>query len=105
MNNTNGPETVKPELKTIDVRDGKVPDGLYRVKGDRYLFIKEGGVHFPLAMLDPERVILGGFPILQIRDLHADTWRYFVRASHCVELYPASAADLKTIVARYGASL
>ena len=96
---------MKPELKLIDARAGKVPDGLYRGKGDRYLFIKEGIFHFPLTMLDPERVILGGFPILQIRDLHADTWRYFVRASHCVALYPASAADLKTIVARYGAKL
>jgi hypothetical protein len=105
MHNTNEPETVKPELRTAAGGPAKVPDGLYRGKGDRYLFIKEGIFHFPLTMLDPERVLLGGFPILQIRDLHADCWRFFVRASHCVELYPASAADLKTIVARYGAKL
>jgi hypothetical protein len=96
---------VKLEQKVIDARDGKVPDGLYRVKPGRYMYIKDGVFHFPIAMMDPALVFLSGYPVLRIRDLHADTWRFFVRASDCLALYPASAADIKTIVARYGASL
>ena len=96
---------MKPELKTFDAREGQLPDGLFRVKDGRYMFLRKGIFHFPLAIMDPERVFLGGFPIVPIHDLHADKWRYFVRASHCLEIYPASAADIKKIVARYGAKL
>jgi hypothetical protein len=56
-------------------------------------------------MVDPTRVMNHGFPIVPIRDLHANTLRFFVRASHCLELYPKSASDIKTIVERYGAKL
>ena len=96
---------MKPALQTFDARNGKVPDGLYRASAGRYMWIKEGVFHFPINMVDPVRVIDRGFPIVPIRDLHANTMRLFVRANQCLELSPKSASDIKTIVERYGAKL
>ena len=96
---------MKLERKIIDGRAGKVPDGLYQGKHGRFMWIKDGVFHFPINMVDPTRVMNHGFPIVPIRDLHAYTLRLFVRASHCLELYPKSASDIKTIVERYGAKL
>lgn len=93
------------EPRVIDARDGKVPDGLYHNNKGRYMWIKDGVFHFPTTMVDPVRAMERGYPVICIRDVLGETWRYFVRASHCLELYPASATDLKTIVARYGAKL
>ena len=94
---------MKLNFQTVDARAGKVPDGLYRVKPGLYMWIKGGVFHFPLSAVDPALVFLQGYPVAKVWDLHAQTWRFFIRASHCLEMYPADAADINTIVARYGA--
>ena len=105
MKNKTDGANVNPGEEMFDPRNGAYPDGLYHNQHGRYMFIKNGVFHFSLDMLDLEGVLLGGYQILAIFDINADTWRYFVRAGHCVELFPGSAATVKRIVARYGASL
>ena len=93
------------EPRIIDARDGNVPDGLYHNNNGRYMWIKDGVFHFPTTVVDPVRALERGFPVVRIWDVLGKKWRCFVRASHCLEMYPDEVSDLKTIVARYGAKL
>ena len=97
-------EALNPEMKIFKASDGRLADGLYSTKSGYYWFIEDGIFHFSITVINPAIVIASGFPILEIHDLHPGKTRHFIRARHCIELFPAEAKQLKTVVARFGAT-
>jgi|GEM_PF-7012265 len=98
-------EALKPTLKIIQASDGPLADGLYSSVAGYYWYIEEGIFHFSLTGRNLMLARASGLPILEIQDLYADQWRYFIRASHYSQLFPDQAANIQTIVARLNTKL
>jgi hypothetical protein len=83
-----------------DARARKLADGLYRFEGGHLIWIEDGVLFLPVAVLEPFVLFTCGRPLRMVRDERGMP-QFFMRASQVMELSPELAGGISAVAAKY----